>query len=101
MSHTAEAAVHALLERAPRFAKQLVGHLGRHHGGQWSTEEGTGSIQFERGRAAVTATQERIDFAVAADDDDVLAELIDILERHLARFASEPGLRLEISTDAE
>ena len=39
-------------DRPERYGKQLVSHLGRRNGGEWSTEQRSGWIELETGRAS-------------------------------------------------
>ena len=45
-------------DRPGRYAKQLVSHLGRRNGGEWSDENGTGWIQLRTGRAFLASRPE-------------------------------------------
>ncbi|WP_328842753.1 DUF2218 domain-containing protein [Streptomyces sp. NBC_00258] len=72
-------------ERPARFGKQLVAHLGRHSGGEWSDDEGTGWISLGEARAEVEARSEALILRVYGPTDD-LDDLEDVVGRHLVRF---------------
>lgn len=85
------AAGRAVTDRPERYGKQLVSHLGRHNGGQWSAEDRSGWIELGSGRAIVTAGDGVLDLAVIAPAKDV-RRLQDVVGRHLVRFGERDGL---------
>lgn len=80
---------HVPTERAGRYGKQLVAHLGRRHGGEYSEDEGHGTITLGAGQADLTATPEAL--VIRAEDSD-LDQLEDVVERHLVRFGEREEL---------
>ncbi|MDG3010236.1 DUF2218 domain-containing protein [Rhodococcus sp. D2-41] len=79
-------------DRPGRYGKQLVSHLGRRHGGEWSPESGTGWIDLDTGRATVTAAEGALHLRIDSDDIDELARLEDVIARHLVRFGERDEL---------
>ena len=80
-------------DRPGRYGKQLVSHLSRRNGGQWSDTDGSGWIDFGSGRAEVSSTEEGLALSLAADGPD-LARLEDVIGRHLVRFGARNELRV-------
>lgn len=78
-------------DRPERFAKQLVSHLGRRNGGEWSDESGTGFIQLTSGRADLTCGSGVLHLRVEGEVD-ALSDLEDVVGRHLVRFDSSNQL---------
>lgn len=71
--------------RPERFAKQLVSHLGRRNGGEWSDESGTGFIQLTSGRADLTCGSGVLHLRVEGATE-AIPDLEDVVGRHLVRF---------------
>ena len=80
--------------RPARYGKQLVAHLGRHHGGEWSDESATGWIVLGAGRASVSAVDGSLVLAVEGADA-ALPDLEDVLGRHLVRFGTKDELQVQ------
>lgn len=78
-------------DRPERYGKQLVTHLSRRHGGQWSAESGSGWIELGSGRASVTAGEGELLLHITAPPDE-LEQLEDVLARHLVRFGERDRL---------
>jgi hypothetical protein len=78
-------------DRPDRYAKQLVSHLGRHHGGEWSADTRSGWIDLSSGRATVTAEDGVLHVRIVGATDD-LARLEDVVARHLVRFGERDDL---------
>lgn len=78
-------------ERPGRYAKQLVSHLTRRAGGEWSDETGRGTIEFAdgAGRAELVAGDGVLELSVLGKDLD---RLEDVVGRHLVRFGSKDEL---------
>jgi hypothetical protein len=77
-------------DAAPRYAKQLVSHLGRKvpvsdtdTGERLTFDFGTGEVRAEAAALVLTAT---------AADDEALARVEDVLGRHLERFGQRNEL---------
>ena len=76
-------------ERPERYAKQLVAHMTRRVTGEWDEAKGTGWLQFDSGRATLHARDGALDLQVDGDD---LAQLEDVVGRHLVRFGARDEL---------
>lgn len=83
-------------DRSERYGKQLVGHLGRHHGGDWSEDDRRGWIQFADGRADLACVPGGLRLSVEARAED-LARLEDVFSRHLIRFGAKDELQVNWS----
>lgn len=81
------------IDRPARYGKQLVSHMGRKNGGEWSAEQGKGWIDLRGYRANVVATESTLDFQVEAPLAE-LDSLEDALARHLVRFAANQELQI-------
>jgi hypothetical protein len=75
---------HVPTDAAPRYAKQLVAHLGR----KVPVEEieGAHRLGFEFGTGLVRAESGGVLLEAAAADPELLARVEDVLGRHLERF---------------
>ncbi|MFE7740795.1 DUF2218 domain-containing protein [Nocardia sp. NPDC057455] len=78
-------------DRPERYGKQLVAHLGRRNGGEWSAQSSSGWIDLDTGRATVTAHEGELHLRIEAAPED-LARLEDVLARHLVRFGERDQL---------
>ncbi|MGV0742087.1 DUF2218 domain-containing protein [Mycolicibacterium sp. XJ870] len=90
----ARATVHT--DRPDRYGKQLVSHLGRRNGGEWSPEERAGWIDLGSGRATVTAGDGELDLVVSGPADE-LPRLQDVVGSHLVRFGERDELTVSWS----
>ena len=81
------------IERPARFGKQLVSHMSRKNGGQWSAERNAGWIALGEHRADVVATETSLDLRVEAPVGQLDA-LEEALARHLVRFAADQELQI-------
>jgi hypothetical protein len=86
------ASVHT--DRAARYGKQLVSHLGRRATAEWDEQAGTGWIDFGETRAELTAGPEALDIRLSADPD-ALARMEDVVGRHLVRFGARDELTVQ------
>ena len=75
------------IERPQRWAKQLVSHLSRNQPAE-STPEGD-VLTFGAGRGTVRVADDRIILRAEGPDEQTLAQVEDVLGRHLVRFASD------------
>lgn len=75
-------------DRPDRYAKQLVSHLGRRNGGEWSAETRSGWIDLNDGKVTVT-TDEGVLHVRVDGDAESLDHLADVVERHLVRFGQQ------------
>jgi uncharacterized protein len=80
-------------DRPERYGKQLVNHLGRHGGGEWSGEDGSGWIALGDGRATVTAAGGCLELVITAPSRQ-LPKLQEVVGSHLERFGERDALRV-------
>ncbi len=85
----ATSSAHVATDRPARYAKQLVSHMTRRASGEWDEDAGTGWLQFGAGRATLRAREGALDLRVDGDD---LAQLEDVVGRHLVRFGARDEL---------
>lgn len=78
-------------DRPARYGKQLVAHLSRRVGGEWSEEEQTGRIDFPAGRATLSCEADSLQLRVVCAEAD-LDRLEDVVGRHLVRFGTRDEL---------
>ena len=83
-------------DKAARYARQLVSHLGRRNGGEWSETDGRGWIDLGDGRTEVSTETGDLALSVSTDDGD-LDRLEDVVGRHLVRFGARDELRVQWS----
>lgn len=96
-------------ERPQRFAKQLVSHLGRRHGGTWDDATQAGQITFPQGEVLLSCQPGLLELrlhsepaaaqhAAEAADTEVMEDpvgwLEGVVERHLVRFGSRDELEV-------
>ncbi len=81
-------------DRAARYGKQLVAHLGRRATAEWDEQAGTGWIDFGETRAELTAGPEALDIRLSAAPDAV-ARMKDVVGRHLVRFGARDELTVQ------
>lgn len=83
-------------ERAPRYGKQLVSHLGRRSVGAWDEDAETGSLVMGDGAARVTLTSAPSALIIEVQaDDTAIATYQDVVGRHLERFGERDELAVE------
>ncbi|WP_236567439.1 DUF2218 domain-containing protein [Nocardia sp. CY41] len=85
-------------ERPARYGKQLVSHLGRRNGGEWSAQAASGWIDLDLGRATVSAREGELHLRIEAAAED-LPRLEDVLARHLVRFGERDQLSVTWQRD--
>lgn len=79
-------------ERAARYGKQLVGHLGRKTQATWDDAAGRGRVEFGGAAAAdLVASASGLHLTLRAPADRVV-ELEGVVGAHLARFGARDGL---------
>jgi uncharacterized protein len=81
-------------DAAPRYAKQLLSHLGRKtrvEAVEGEPEEG-GRLVFERGTGTVRPEGDHILLVAEAADEESLRHVEDVLARHLERFGARREL---------
>lgn len=91
-AHTSTDAI-VSTDRPGRYGKQLVAHLGRRNGGEWSADAGSGWIDLATGRATVTAEHDGLHLHIEANPDDI-ARLEDVVGSHLVRFGEKDELAI-------
>jgi hypothetical protein len=81
---------HVPTDAAPRYAKQLVAHLGR----KVPVEDVDGGrrLAFEFGSGIVRAGADAVVLEATAADAETLARVEDVLGRHLERFGQRNEL---------
>ena len=83
-------------DRPARYGKQLVAHLSRRNGGEWSDSDQRGWIEFADGRAELGCASDGLHLSIQGNPDD-LARLEDIVGRHLVRFGARDELHVRWS----
>jgi hypothetical protein len=87
LSATADVAT----DNPARYAKQLVSHLGR----RLTTETQDGArhvISFDGGQCVLLERDGVLQLQATAQDADALAQVQDVIGRHLERFGERAGL---------
>ncbi|MFI6324867.1 DUF2218 domain-containing protein [Nonomuraea sp. NPDC050556] len=77
--------------RAERYIKQLVSHMG-HKVSTKLDDDGLGTITLSYGECTLTPFPGHILLRATAEDLDKLADVQDVVARHLVRFASQEEL---------
>ena len=85
-------------DRAGRYLSALCHHFGRKIEAHCLPDKGW--VQFPLGRCEMTADERRLKLVVSADDEQQLDHLVDILTRHLERFAFREDPQLEWHLDS-
>lgn len=94
--HNAKSLATVPTERAARYGKQLVAHLGRRSIGVWDEATATGTLTMGDGAAHVTLTSTPTALVIEIDADDAaLATYSDVVGRHLERFGDRDELRVD------
>lgn len=83
-------------DRPARYGKQLVAHLSRRNGGEWSDSDQRGWIAFADGRVELSCASDGLQLSIQGDPDD-LARLEDVVGRHLVRFGARDELHVRWS----
>lgn len=78
-------------ERPARYGKQLVAHLSRRSGGEWSEDDGQGWIQLGDGRAVLASGPGVLRIRIEGPGAD-LERIEDVVGRHLVRFGTKDEL---------
>ena len=74
-----------LTDRADRFAKQLVTHLGRK--AEWVTEDGVSTAAFGTARVSIAPSDGVLVLTASGASVEEVAQVEDALARHLHKFA--------------
>jgi len=85
-------------ETPERYAKQLVSHLG-HRVAVEETPDGS-VLTFGSGRGVVRTTGAAVVLVAEADGEKALADVQDVLGRHLVRFGAKADLTVTWSAPA-
>jgi hypothetical protein len=90
---------HAIVpsDRADRYVKQLVSHLGR-KAGVVSSGEGH-RLSLSAGDCVVRSVQGRIELVAQADTEQALHAVEQVVARHLVRFGQRDELRVTWVSD--
>ena len=87
----------ARTDRAERYLKQLVSHLGQKL--DTTLEEGRGEVTYESATAVLTSTPESLEFALSAAEPLDLFRAMAIVQRHLEKFGAKVDLACEWDDD--
>jgi uncharacterized protein len=79
--------------RPERYGKQLVSHLGRRNGGEWSAEHRSGWIDLGTGRAILTAEDTKLRLEIHSPPEQ-LERLQEVIASHLIRFGQSDELEV-------
>ena len=83
-------------QRAPRYGKQLVSHLGRKSVGSWDEAAEAGTLAMGDGAAHVSLTSTPAALVIEVQADDAaIATYEDVVGRHLERFGEKDELEVE------
>ncbi|MER5640963.1 DUF2218 domain-containing protein [Kitasatospora sp. NPDC002227] len=85
-------------DRPARYGKQLAAHLGRKIEASWSEETGRGAFSFSYGSAAAVAEPDALVLSVEGEPES-LAQLEDVIGRHLVRFGARDELVVQWQRD--
>ena len=80
-------------EKAPRYMKALVNHFGRKTTAAY--EGNSGYIEFAFGRCDIQAQAGALAFALNSPENEGLARLQMVVDKHLARFSQNELVGLE------
>ncbi len=83
-------------DRAERYAKQLISHLGRHDNASLN-DAGEQVLTFSAGSCVVAAEADGVRLVADAKDSDQLAVVQDVIARHLVRFGEKDELTVDWS----
>jgi caffeoyl-CoA O-methyltransferase len=86
-------------DRPARYAKQLVSHFGNKIEAT-QTPDGRATLAFSAGSCVVNPLSRHIELIAVAVDAGKLAEVQDVVARHLVRFATHDELHVEWSPPA-
>ena len=88
-------------DAAPRYAKQLLSHLGRKAGVEpVDGEPDGGLLRLSAGTGVVRPRADHLLLEASAVDAEALAAVEDTLGRHLERFGARRALVVEWTRDA-
>jgi hypothetical protein len=84
-------------DRADRYAKQLVSHLGRKAG--FSVVADGHRLKLSAGTCLVRTTEAGLELVAEADSEQALRAVEDVVSRHLERFGQRNELHVVWVTD--
>ena len=93
MSLTTKSTAIVKTDRASRYGKQLVSHLGRRSIGSWDETRATGTLGIGDNavRVTITCKPDTLNITIASDGSD-FATFEDVIARHLERFSARDPL---------
>jgi hypothetical protein len=98
MSPTSSTAV-VKTDRAPRYGKQLVSHLGRRLIATWDETDSRGVIDLgdNVGRVTLECAPDTLTITIVAHQgtDERVVQMEDAVARHLERFSARDPLNVE------
>ena len=80
-------------DRPARYGKQLVAHLGRRNGGEWSDDDQRGFVVLAAGRAEIGSAPDGLHLSVEGAPEE-LERMEDVVGRHLVRFGTRDELHV-------
>jgi hypothetical protein len=90
----------SVTERASRYGSQLVKHF-THKNLEGSWEDDRGFVRFSAGLAEFTATDDALTMRVVSSSEENVAQLRDVVERHLVRFGTRDELTVSWDSSSE
>jgi hypothetical protein len=78
-------------DRPARYGKQLISHLGRRLETAWDERAGVGRLTFAAGTGDLVAASDGLHLRIEGPSERI-AELEDVIGRHLVRFGSRDEL---------
>jgi caffeoyl-CoA O-methyltransferase len=94
-----ESVAHVATPQPARYVKQLVSHLG-HKLTTEVDEAGAGVITLDVGRCTLDPQPGVLVLVASATDQTALAQVQDVVGRHLVRFGDREGLTVTWSVPA-
>ncbi|WP_344986876.1 DUF2218 domain-containing protein [Nonomuraea helvata] len=85
---------HVATSRPERYVKQLISHMS-HKAAAELTDHGRGTIAFRHGTCTLVSAGDELILIAAAADNDAVAGVQDVITRHLLRFATQEELRID------
>lgn len=94
--HMHKSTAYLATEKASRYLQQLCKHFA--HKIPVSFDAANGRISFPGGDCDLEANENQLTLSVTAPDAEALAQLQDVVVRHLERFAFRESVQLEWSS---
>lgn len=92
-SATVQSVAEAAMPEAQRYLQQLCKHF--QHKRPVTFDERSGQIDFPMGDCRLSASDDTLTISLSAPDDARMAELQDVVVRHLLRFAFRDPPKIE------